>query len=152
DKVNAAPQFVQRYEYKNAANVFTETDFTPAHREATLRILQSWYDSATAEAAADRKLAPADLISILDASPSTVEQVMDKGLITNIGYDDEARDAAKKQAGSGAQVTEFDRYVRATRNRTTGLGGSTVALIHAVGDIVEGDDDDALSQSKNSIA
>ena len=56
DKVNATPQFVQRYEYKNAANVFTETDFTPAHREATGRVLQSWYDSATAEAAADRKL------------------------------------------------------------------------------------------------
>ena len=43
DKVNAVPQFVQRYEYKNAANVFTQTDFTPAHREATLRVLQSWY-------------------------------------------------------------------------------------------------------------
>ncbi|HYK80318.1 MAG TPA: S49 family peptidase, partial [Micropepsaceae bacterium] len=56
DKVNAVPQFVQRYEYKNAANVFTQTDFTPPHREASLRVLQSWYDSATAEASADRKL------------------------------------------------------------------------------------------------
>src|SRR5262249_51728837 len=45
DKIHATPQFVQRYEYKNAANVFTETDFTPAHREATERLLQSWYDS-----------------------------------------------------------------------------------------------------------
>ena len=95
DKVNATPQFVQRYEYKNAANVFTETDFTPAHREATGRVLQSWYDSATSEAAADRKLDKAALIAVLDASPSTVETVKDKGLITNIGYDDEARDAAK---------------------------------------------------------
>ena len=44
DKADAVPQFVQRYEYKNAANVFTETDYTPAHREATMRILQSWYE------------------------------------------------------------------------------------------------------------
>ena len=152
DKVNATPQFVQRYEYKNAANVFTETDFTAAHREATLRVLQSWYDSATAAAAADRKLDRAALISVLDASPSTVEQVKDKGLITNIGYDDDARDAAKKQAGAGARVIEFERFARATRGRNTGFGGETVALIHAAGDIVEGKDDDALSQSQTSIA
>jgi len=152
DKVNATPQFVQRYEYKNAANVFTETDFTPAHREATLRVLQSWYDSATAEAAADRKLDRAALISVLDASPSTVEQVKDKGLITNVGYDDDASDAAKKQAGSGARVIDMERYVRATRGRNTGLGGTTIALIHAAGDIVEGEDDDTLSQSRVSIA
>ena len=46
DKINAVPQFVQRYEYKNAANVFTETDYTPAHREATTRVLQSWYSAS----------------------------------------------------------------------------------------------------------
>src|SRR5215471_19949818 len=66
DKIHATPQFVQRYEYKNAANVFTETDFTPAHREATLRVLQSWFDSATAEAAADRKLEKGELSSAID--------------------------------------------------------------------------------------
>jgi protease-4 len=153
DKVNATPQFVQRYEYKNAANVFTETDFTPAHREATLRVLQSWYDSATGEAAADRKLDRAALISVLDAAPATVETVKDKGLITNIGYEDEARDAAKAKAGQGAQMVDFERYVQATRNRGAGATGPTVALVHAAGDIVEGEDaDSALRQSASSVA
>jgi protease-4 len=152
DKVNAVPQFVQRYEYKNAANVFTQTDFTPPHREATLRVLQSWYDSATAEASADRKLDPAVLTSILDASPATVETVMEKGLITNIGYDDEARDAAKARAGAGAEIMGFARYVQATRNRGAGFGAPTIALVHAAGDIVEGGDDSPLSQSSASVA
>jgi len=152
DKVNASPQFVQRYEYKNAANVFTQTDFTPAHREATMRVLQSWYDSATAEAAADRKLDRATLVSVLDASPSTVETVKDKGLITNIGYDDEARDAAKTRAGAGARVTRFDRYLRAMRGRGPGSGAPTIALVHAAGDIVEGGNDDPLSASTVSVA
>jgi len=141
DKVKATPQFVQRYEYKNAANVFTEEDFTPAHREATLRVLQSWYDSATQEAASDRKLDRAALISVLDSGPATVETVKDKGLITHIGYDDEARDAAKTQAGAGAAMLAFDHYVRATRNRGAGGGASTIAFIHAAGEIVEGEDD-----------
>ncbi|HEY4265699.1 MAG TPA: S49 family peptidase, partial [Micropepsaceae bacterium] len=153
DKVQATPQFVQRYEYKNAANVFTETDFTPAHREATMRVLQSWYDSATAEAAADRKLDRAALISVLDASPATVETVKDKGLITNIGYDDDARDAAKARAGAGAAIMRFERYAQATRNRNAGSdGASTIALVHAAGDIVEGDDDSPLSSAGNSVA
>jgi len=105
DKVNATPQFIQRYEYKNAANVFTETDFTPAHREATMRLLQSWYDSAVQEVAADRKLDRTQLAAILDTSPMMVDTAKDKGLITNIGYEDDARDAAKKQAGSGAETS-----------------------------------------------
>jgi protease-4 len=151
DKVNATPQFVQRYEYKNAANVFTENDFTPAHREATTRVLQSWYDSATAEAAADRKLDRTALISVLDTSPAPVESVKDKGLITNIGYDDDARDAAKKQAGTGAEMLRFDRYVQATRG--AGLGsGSTIALVHAAGDIVEGGDDSPFGAAATSVA
>jgi protease-4 len=153
DKVNATPQFVQRYEYKNAANVFNETDFTPAHREATLRVLQSWYDSALAEMATDRKLDRTQLVAVLDASPSTVETVKDKGLITNIGYDDEARDAAKARAGQGATITRFNRYVQATRGRNIyAAGASTIALVHAAGDIVEGESEGALSDATNSIA
>ena len=153
DKVNATPQFVQRYEYKNAANVFTESDFTPAHREATMRVLQSWYDSATQDAASDRKVDRAQLISVLDGGPATVETVKDKGLITHIGYDDEARDAAKSQAGPGAAIVRFDRYVQATRNRNTGSAGtSTIALVHAAGDIVEGGDDSPLSAASTQVA
>jgi ClpP class serine protease len=97
DKVEATPQFVQRYEYKNAANMFTQMDFTPAHREATLRILQSWYDSTVDEVATDRSLARDTLVSVLDEAPVTVEDVREKGLITHIGYDDEARDAARRK-------------------------------------------------------
>ena len=99
DKLNATPQFVQRYEYKNAANVFTETDFTPAHREATLRVLQSWYDSATADAASDRNLEKAALTEVLDTAPLQVEEALAKGLITHIGYDEDAREAARMKAG-----------------------------------------------------
>jgi protease-4 len=152
DKVNAVPQFVQRYEYKNAANVFTQTDFTVPHREATLRVLQSWYDSATTEASTDRKLDRAVLTAVLDAAPATVEAVKDKGLITNIGYDSEARDAAKSRAGADAKVTSFERYVQATRNQGAGFGAPTIALIHAAGDIVEGEDDSPLQQGSASVA
>lgn len=150
DKIEAVPQFVQRSEYKNAANVFTETDFTPAHREATTRVLQSWYDSSVSAAATDRKLDRNVLISVLEAAPVQVEEVQAKGLITNIGYDDDAREAARKQANN-ATVTRFDRYVQATRGRWSGGGAPTIAFIHAAGAIVEGTSENPLSSGGNSV-
>lgn len=152
DKIDAAPQFVQRYEYKNAANIFSETDYTPAHREATTQILQSWYDSATGEAAADRHMDKAAFISILEQSPSMAEFVKEKGLITNIGYEDDASDAARAKAGTGARIIDFERYRRATRGRDAGFGTPTLALIYAGGDIVEGSGSTALNAATTEIA
>jgi protease-4 len=149
--MEATPQFVQRREYKNAVNMFTETDFTPAHREATLRILQSWYDSSVDEAAMDRSLTRDALVSVLDSAPVTVEEVQQKGLITHIGYDDEAREAAEQKAGGDPTFTDFDRYAQATRGVGAGSGAPTIALVHAAGEILEGDNDNPLSDSVDSI-
>lgn len=151
DKVEATPQFVQRYEYKNAANMFNQTDFTPAHREATLRILQSWYDSSVDELAADRSIQRDALVTVLDSAPVTVEEVKDKGLITHVGYDDEALDAAKTKAGGRASVTGFSRYAQAARGQGAGPGAPTIAFVHAAGTILEGANDNALSDSVDSI-
>ncbi len=141
DKIDAVPQFVQRYEYKNAANMFTETDFTPAHREATLRLLQSWYDSATVEMAADRGLEKAAVVGILDDAPLQVEAVRERGLITDIGYDEDARDAARRRAGTDAKFVRFESYMQSARERRAPSGSPVVAFVHAAGEIVEGGDD-----------
>ena len=151
DKVEAAPQFVQRREYKNAVNMFTETDFTPAHREATMRILQSWYDSSVDEVAMDRSLTRDALVSVLDSAPVTVEEVQQKGLITHIGYDDEAREAAEQKAGGDPTLTGFARYSQATQGQGAPSGAPTIALVHAAGEILEGNNDSPLSDNVDSI-
>ena len=51
EKYGVNAQFEQRYEYKNAVNEFTESDFTPAHREAMTAWMTSIYTSALANAA-----------------------------------------------------------------------------------------------------
>jgi len=145
DKLEAQPQFVQRYEYKNAANTFTQTDYTEAHREATTRLLQSWYDTAITESAADRKMEKAAFAALIDQSPSTVEFAKANGLITSVGYDDEASTAAAKKAG-GAKVVEFKKYYAAIRP-TLRTGDAKFALIHAAGEIVDGDGANALNST-----
>jgi len=145
DKLEAQPQFVQRHEYKNAANTFTQTDYTEAHREATTRLLQSWYDTAITETAADRKMEKSAFAALIDQSPSTVEFAKANGLITSVGYDDEASAAAAKKAG-GAKVVEFRKYYSAIRP-TLSSGDAKFALIHAAGEIVDGDGANALNST-----
>lgn len=147
DNIDAVPQFVQRYEYKNATNIFTETGYTPAHREATGRILQSWYDNATGEIAADLGMERDALVTILDQSPMIVDEAVEDGLVTNVGYDDEARDAALARAGGDAEIAEFSSYVRMDKEARSHADGPVVALVHAVGEIVEGELDGPLSNS-----
>ncbi len=138
DNIDAEPQFVQRHEYKNAANIFTETEFTPAHREATERLLVSWYETATDQIAADLGIEHEALVGALDESPLIVDEAVENGLVTSLGYDDDARDAALGRAGEGAELVEFTAYVQADREARQSAEGPVVALVHAVGEIIEG--------------
>src|SRR5262249_53340980 len=114
--------------------------------------LQSWYDTATAEIAADRKLDRAAIVDILDNAPLQVEEIRGRGIITDIGYDDDARDSARRRAGSGVTVTRFDRYAQAMRNQRTPQGAPVIAFVHAAGEIVEDSDDNPLGQNGAQIS
>jgi protease-4 len=154
DNIDAEPQFVQRDEYKNAANIFTETGFTPAHREATGRVLESWYESATSEIAGDLGIERDALTAILDESPMVVDEAIERGLVTRTGYDDDARDAALEHAGEMAEIAEFaDYYESASAETERALDDRpVVALVHAAGEIVEGEADDPFGTGGTMIA
>ncbi len=137
DKIQAVPQIAKRSDYKSAADTFMEKDYTPADREQTTAFLQSWYDSATQAIAADRKLDRKAVVSVLQASPQFADDAKRAHLIDKIGYDDEAKEAARAQAGDAKLVSLMD-YARATESAGTIGSGPRVALITGTGDIVEG--------------
>ena len=74
-----------------------------------------------------------------------------KGLITHIGYDDEAREAAEQKAGGDPTLTGFDRYSQATQGQGAPSSAPTIALVHAAGEILEGDNNSPLSDNVDSI-
>lgn len=145
DNIDAEPQFVQRHEFKNVANIFTETDFTPEHLEAAERVLLSWYETATDQIALDRGMEREALITVLDESPLIVGEAVESGLVTAIGYDDDARNAALERAGGGAELEEFSSYVRMDREMRESAEGPVLALVHAAGEIIEGTEDGPLA-------
>ena len=138
DKYGVVPQYEQRQEYKNAVNSFLFSDYTPAHKEATLSWVGSVYQSNLAAAAGDRKADPAVLRQTLEAGPYVAEDALRLKLVDRLGQVREAEQALLDAAGDGAKAVDFDDYVdpRAGAPRT----GDAIAVIEAEGPIVTGED------------
>jgi protease-4 len=139
DKISAVPEFTQRYEYKNAANMFTQSDYTPAHREASYRLIESIFESATAGMAAERKMTRDQVVALINGAPYLTQEAIDKKLVDKQGYDDEAENAAIARAGGKAELKKLSEYFLAVGNPWIGAGRPTIALIQGEGEINDGE-------------
>lgn len=135
ERYGVTAQFEQRYEYKNAVNPFLQSDYTAAHREATLSWMNSVYLSAVANAARDRDMDREALQQALEAGPAVGETAMERGLVDHLGQVEEAEQRALTRAGDDAETISFGEY--AARPAPT-QRGSVIAVISAEGPIVTG--------------
>lgn len=135
EQFDAVPQFEQFHEYKNAANTYTETGFTDAHREATTSYMTSIFDTTVTEIAADRDMGEDAVRALFAASPHTAENAQEEGLIDRLGHVIEARDAALARAGAGSSFIAIADY-----NEEMGSWSNdpVIALIEGQGAIVTG--------------
>ena len=137
DKYGVRADFEQRYEYKNAVNEYTQSDFTPAHREAMTAWMTSIYDTALASAAGDRKMTPQVLRAAIEGGPYTAEQARAARLIDKVGQVEEAEAEIKRRAGRGAEIVSFGDYASAQGERT-GSGRNAIAIVGGEGAIMTG--------------
>ncbi|BCW90469.1 Protease 4 [Alphaproteobacteria bacterium SO-S41] len=140
DKFSAKADMGQRYEYKNAANVYTQTDYTPAHREATTRLMQSIYDVLTGDIAGRRKIDVAAFKALIDNGPYLTQGALDAKLVDKVGFWDDVEDAAKDRAGTGAEIVGIGDYYEREGSPYDHpyANDGTIALIAAEGAIVDG--------------
>lgn len=138
-KYGVDAEFEQRYEYKNAVNEFTESDYTPAHREAATAWMTSIYTGSLANAAQDRKLTAQGLRTTVEAGPYTAEQARSLRLIDRIGQVEDAEKEIKRLAGADAEdeLTELADYA-ASKGERTGSGTNAVAIVSGEGAILTG--------------
>lgn len=137
ERAGAQAQFLQLYEYKNAADPFVSADYTEAHREATLSWLGSLFDTAMAGAAADRGVTEAVLREVIESGPYSAEQALEAGLVDSLGHLPAAEDAARAATGAERFVTAAD-YVRSS---PPAAAGPVIALIGGEGAIETGEGD-----------
>ncbi|MGF1462122.1 MAG: S49 family peptidase [Maricaulaceae bacterium] len=133
------PQFVRREEYKNAVNTFTETEFTPAHREATQALLDTLYAQSLEAIAGARAPDLAALRAALNQAPLSAETAQAEGLIDTLGYWEDARQSALERAGDDADTISVAAYVKSL---TPLSDGPEIALIGGQGTVVLGAPED----------
>ena len=137
EKYGVRADFEQRYEYKNAVNQYTQSDFTEPHREAMTAWMTSIYTSALANAAQDRKTTPALLKAAIEAGPYSAQQALSLKLVDKIGQVEDAEAEAKRRAGRNADILEFDDYASSQGERV-GSGSDAIAIVGGEGSILTG--------------
>lgn len=135
DKLGVVPQLEHRHEYKSYKNRFTETGFTPAHREASARIVESLFDQLVAGVAEGRQLDPSTVRALIDRAPIFGGEAVEVGLADRLGYRDEVIDEVKART-DGATLLSSAVYAARTRRRRR--RSCVVALIQGTGTIVQG--------------
>ena len=149
DKWQVHPDYMQRYEYKNAVNPYLYSDYTPAHREAELGWMTSVYQSELAAAAQDRSQDPAALRSTLEAGPYGAEDALARRLIDHVGQVEDAKAAIKQKSG-GTELVDLAAY----KSQASGGGAApsnALAVIGAEGEIVTGATKDGGFEGRSGV-
>ncbi|HEY9237159.1 MULTISPECIES: signal peptide peptidase SppA [Phenylobacterium] len=139
DKYGVKANYEQRYQYKNAVNPYLYSDYTAPHRESQLSWMGSIYGSALASAATDRNQTPQVLRTNLEAGPYLAEDALKLKLVDKVGQVEEAEKSILTRAGKSAEIVEFERYLRSSRDRTP-RPGPAIAVVEGEGAIMTGHD------------
>ncbi len=151
DLLGVKPQLDNRKEYKSMKDIFTERDFTQAHRESIESLLGDIFSQTSEAIATDRNFSVESLNEAAHRALFASHEAVEMGLVDGIGYRDEVYDRLKDQVGESVKFVYIKRYIavhrhQRQRGRSPGKSSKEVnfALIHALGDIVRGDGRDGF--------
>jgi protease IV len=137
DRYDIEPRLDHRHEYKNAMNMFTEREFTPAHREATERIIESVFERIVGAIAAARGMSADQARETVGRGPLLGDEAVRAGLVDRLAYRDEVVDSLRERIGRDAPLLYANRYL--SRAGRPHAAGETIALIYGVGGVQRGE-------------
>jgi protease-4 len=139
DKLGVEPQLDKRFEYKNAADRIMRKEFTPEHREAVDRIVESIWDVAVSAVADGRRLDPQAVRDLADRAPLSAADAREAGLVDRLGYRDEVYADLRSRVGVDVQLLFADQWSpRRTAATLIKRQREYVALVEGHGEIVVG--------------
>lgn len=137
DKVGAHADMLNSGDFKTAANVYTETTMTPAHREMAESLNRDLYDQIIEGIADGRGKTKDEVRRLIDEGPFLPDDALESGLVDALVYADEVKQQAPFDEVNWRVIT--DRDYRQIGLEAVGLnGGRGIALIYAIGAINSG--------------
>jgi protease-4 len=136
EKLKVEPEFPGRGDYKTARFMYTERDFTPAHREMMTWLLDSMAGIMVADIAENRGLGVDDVERLIDHGPHLGEEAVAARLVDTIEDWGSFTTRLSERSGADATVLPFTEYLRRAR---TAPAGAKIAVVTAVGAIMRGE-------------
>ncbi len=133
ERIDVTADILKFGDYKTAPNTYTETDYTPAHRESLAALGETVWRATLDDIAADRKIEPDRLRAALEAGPIPAEEARSLGLVDQLGWPEDAREAVKA-AGDDLTFLDIGKYTPPPAS----VGAPKIALIGGEGPILEG--------------
>ena len=136
DSLDIGVQMDHRHEYKNAMNLFTETEFTAPHREASETILNSMVGQMVQGIAQRKDKTPSGVRELIDRGPFLGPQALAEGLVDRLVYWDEVKDLVSQSWGEASKFLSLNDYIKRTEEGVD--EGAKVALIYGIGAVHRG--------------
>ncbi len=137
DKVGLEADMVSAGDYKTAINTYTETTFTPEHREATEGLARDLYEQLIDGIAEARAMTPARVRALIDEGPFVPADAVRHGLVDELEYEDEL--LARLASDDDPPTTIDAAGYRRVSAQSLGLNdGPRIAVVYAEGPILIG--------------
>jgi protease-4 len=134
DKLDIRPEWPGRGDYKTARFMFTQTDFTPAHREMIGWLLDSIMSQVVQDVADSRGLQSEEVISLIDQAPFIGERSVEVGLVDRMEDWTSFVDRLEEEHGEARAVFARSYLKRSKKAKR----GPKIAVVTAVGSIMRG--------------
>jgi protease-4 len=136
DKIGAIPDLHRIGDYKTAVNTFTETGYTPAHKEMDEALNRDLFNQIVDGIAAGRKKSETEIRQLIDQGPFLPEEALRAGLVDDVQYEDQVN--TKLEGENESRRIEDEDYARVS-DTSLGLNqGPRLAIIYAAGTITGG--------------
>ncbi len=135
EKLGIEPRIGSRGKYKNAVNIYTQRKYTPPHKEAVQRVMDSQFGQLVDGIAQARGLDQDRVRALIDTGPFLAQDALKAGLVDGLAYRDEVYDTLTARTGQDARLSLFTYLDRAGRPHTE---GDSIALIYGVGIVQSG--------------
>ncbi|MDH5723706.1 MAG: signal peptide peptidase SppA [Alphaproteobacteria bacterium] len=163
EKIGVETDFYQREDYKTAYESFTNSQISPENKEMTQRLVRNIAESLQEEIAQDREITATDFKTLVDRGLFVDYEALDAGLVDFVSYEDEIITkinvalTGKKKPDQNIYVN-FNSYIHSLKADNPFIPSPklvenshkpSVALIYAVGAIIDTDDNMAHASKVN---
>jgi protease-4 len=140
DRLGIEPALDKRGAYKNAADTFTDSELSPAHRESLESLAASIDEQLKSGIAEGRGMTVADVTRLIDGGPYLADEAHAAKLVDRLSYWPDLLGQAQARVGALAEPVSVRDYARAIEVAPD-EDAPVIALIQGVGQIQRGDSD-----------